>query len=137
MSLTGSISQASVRVSCSRHFLISHLSPSLTVFHHDGPFDACAPSRNKHRNQAPLFAWGDDPTAAQLGGSAYPSAQAYAAFSNDFTDPPKKKVDALAEAWGIHEPEPFEDFSAGGGSGRLDGGDTPTNSIYNGKETHS
>lgn len=30
-------------------------------------------------------------------------------------DPPKKQVDAIAEAWGIHEPEPFEDFSAGGG----------------------
>jgi hypothetical protein len=29
--------------------------------------------------------------------------------------PKKKKVDAIAEAWGIHEPEPFEDFSAGGG----------------------
>lgn len=28
---------------------------------------------------------------------------------------PKRKVDAIAEAWGIHEPEPFEDFSAGGG----------------------
>ena len=30
-------------------------------------------------------------------------------------EPPRKKVDAIAEAWGIHEPEPFEDFSAGGG----------------------
>lgn len=107
------------------------------MFHHDGPFDACAPSRNKLRNKAPLYAWGDDSTAAQLSGSAYPSAHAYAAFSNDYPDPPKKKVDALAEAWGIHEPEPFEDFSAGGGSGKLDGGDTPTSSIYNGKDSHS
>jgi len=106
------------------------------VFHHDGPFDACAPSRNKHRNQAPLYAWGEDLTTAQLGGSAYPSAHAYQAFSNDYPDPPKKKVDAIAEAWGIHEPEPFEDFSAGGGSGRLDG-DTPASSIYNGRESHS
>lgn len=108
------------------------------MFHHDGPFDACAPSRNKHRNVAPLYAWGEDVTAAQLSnsGSAYPSAHAYAAFSNDYTEVPKKKVDALAEAWGIHEPEPFEDFSAGGGSGRLDG-DTPSNSIYNGRESHS
>ena len=32
-------------------------------------------------------------------------------------EPPRKKVDAIAEAWGIHEPEPFEDFSAGGGGG--------------------
>ena len=109
------------------------------MFHHDGPFDACAPSRNKHRNKAPLFAWGEDLTAAQLNGSsgsAYPSAHAYAAFSNEYHEAPKKKVDALAEAWGIHEPEPFEDFSAGGGSGRLDG-DTPASSIYNGRETHS
>ena len=86
-----------------------------------------------------MYAWGDDLNAAQLSGStgsAYPSAHAYAAFSNDYPDPPKKKVDALAEAWGIHEPEPFEDFAAGGGSGRLDG-DTPTNSIYNGKESHT
>lgn len=108
------------------------------MFHHDGPFDACAPSRNKHRNVAPLYAWGEDVTAAQLSnsGSAYPSAHAYAAFSNNYTEVPKKKVDALAEAWGIHEPEPFEDFSAGGGSGKLDG-DTPSNSIYNGRESHS
>ena len=82
-----------------------------------------------------MYAWGDDLNTAQLGGSAYPSAHAYAVFSNDYPDPPKKKVDALAEAWGIHEPEPFEDFAAGGGSGKLDG-DTPTNSIYNGKESH-
>lgn len=107
----------------------------LPVFHHDGPFDACAPSRNKQRSQAPLFAWGDDPVVAH-GDSAYPSAHAYKAFSNDYPDPPKKKVDAIAEAWGIHEPEPFTDFSAGGGSGRLDG-DTPTSSIYNGRESHS
>jgi len=32
-------------------------------------------------------------------------------------EPPRKKPDAIAEAWGIHEPEPFEDFSAGGGNG--------------------
>jgi len=31
-------------------------------------------------------------------------------------EPPRKKVDAIAEAWGIHEPEPYEDFSAGGGN---------------------
>jgi len=106
------------------------------MFHHDGPFDACAPSRNKHRNKAPLFAWGDEPTAPRYGDSAYPSAQAYAAFTNDYPEPPKKKVDAIAEAWGIHEPEPFEEFFAGGGSGRPDG-DTPASSIYNGKDSHN
>lgn len=31
---------------------------------------------------------------------------------------PKKRNDALAEAWGVAEPEPFEEFFAGDGSGR-------------------
>lgn len=105
------------------------------MFHHDGPFDACAPSRNKHRNQAPMYAWTGKPEHAPRGDSAYPPTLAYQAFSNDYPDPPKKKVDAIAEAWGIHEPEPFEEFFAGGGSTRPDG-DTPASSIYNGKESH-
>lgn len=42
--------------------------------------------------------------------SPYPSPGIYAPY-----EPPKKKHDAIAEAWGIHEPEPYEDFSAGGG----------------------
>ncbi|KDR84918.1 hypothetical protein GALMADRAFT_51524 [Galerina marginata CBS 339.88] len=107
------------------------------MFHHDGPFDACAPSRNKHRNKAPLYSWGTEETPAPTyGDSAYPSAHAYKAFTNDYPEPPKRKVDAIAEAWGIHEPEPFEEFFAGGGSGRPDG-DTPASSIYNGKDAHS
>ena len=107
------------------------------VFHHDGPFDACAPSRNKHHNKAPLHAWtlSDESSPLQYGDAAYPSIDAYRAFSNDYTEPPKKKVDAIAEAWGIHEPEPFEEFFAGGGSGKPD--DTPANSIYNGKDSHN
>ncbi|KAF9481012.1 Pal1-domain-containing protein, partial [Pholiota conissans] len=106
------------------------------MFHHDGPFDACAPSRNKHRNKAPLYAWGtQELPAPQYGDSAYPAASAYKAFTQqDYPEPPKKKVDAIAEAWGIHEPEPFEEFFAGGGTGRADG-DTPTSSIYNGRDT--
>lgn len=106
------------------------------LFHHDGPFDACAPSRNKQRNKAPLHAWSGAPDPIQYGDSAYPSAHAYTAFSNDYPEPPKKKVDAIAEAWGIHEPEPYEEFFAGGGSTRPDG-DTPASSIYNGKDSHS
>ncbi|KAF8971390.1 hypothetical protein BDZ97DRAFT_1651125 [Flammula alnicola] len=109
------------------------------MFHHDGPFDACAPSRNKHRNKAPMYAWGtapDELSAPQYGDSAYPSPNAYKAFSNDYPEPPKKKVDAIAEAWGIHEPEPFEEFFAGGGNGRPDG-DTPASSIYNGRDSHN
>ncbi|TFK30328.1 hypothetical protein FA15DRAFT_650951 [Coprinopsis marcescibilis] len=108
------------------------------MFHHDGPFDACAPSRNKHKTKAPMNAWTTKPEELsqqlqQGNGGAYPSAYAYQAFSNDYPEPPKKKVDAIAEAWGIHEPEPFEDFSAGGGTGRVEG-DTPASSIYNGKD---
>ena len=78
------------------------------AFHHDGPFDACAPSRNRHRIKAPMAAW---------------SEQTKQAIEEDFRaskespryEPPPKHVDAIARAWGIHEPEPFEDFSAGGG----------------------
>jgi hypothetical protein len=78
------------------------------VFHHDGPFDACAPSRNRHRTKAPMAAW---------------SEQTKQAIEEDFRatkeaphyEPPSKKPDAIARAWGIHEPEPFEDFAAGGG----------------------
>ncbi|KAI0695148.1 Pal1 cell morphology protein-domain-containing protein, partial [Cytidiella melzeri] len=91
------------------------------MFHHDGPFDACAPSRNRHRTKAPMLAWtgtaSEDkealanareiPASYQ---SPYPSPGVYAPY-----EAPKKKHDAIAEAWGIHEPEPFEDFSAGGG----------------------
>ena len=111
----------------------------ILVFHHDGPFDACAPSRNKHHNKAPMYAWGtipDESPALRYGDGAYPSADAYKVFSNDYPEAPKKKVDAIAEAWGIHEPEPFEEFFAGGGSGRQDS-DTPASSIYNGKDSHS
>jgi hypothetical protein len=62
----------------------------------------------------------------------YPSPNSYNHFSETY-DQPKKKVDAIAEAWGIHEPEPFEEFFAGGGTR----GDTPASSIYNGKDSHA
>ncbi|KAF8632544.1 hypothetical protein AX15_001759 [Amanita polypyramis BW_CC] len=104
------------------------------MFHHDGPFDACAPSRNRQRNMAPIHAWSLSPAHdldLAYGDGAYPGAHAYSAFSNDYPEPPKKKVDAIAEAWGIHEPEPFEEFLAGGGRG-----DTPSSSIYNGRDSH-
>ncbi|KAK7059026.1 hypothetical protein VNI00_001650 [Paramarasmius palmivorus] len=107
------------------------------MFHHDGPFDACAPSRNRHRNKAPMAAWSQDPNQVvdlHSGDSPYPApnAAAYNGFSESYYEPPKKKVDVLAEAWGIHEPEPFEEFSAGGGAR----GGTPASSIYNGKESN-
>ncbi|THH34141.1 hypothetical protein EUX98_g156 [Antrodiella citrinella] len=93
------------------------------MFHHDGPFDACAPSRNRHRTKAPMYAWSgapeEDKTAFAAAreippssyASPYPSSPGvYAPY-----EAPKKKHDAIAEAWGTHEPEPYEDFSAGGG----------------------
>ncbi|KAK2461968.1 hypothetical protein APHAL10511_006431 [Amanita phalloides] len=100
------------------------------MFHHDGPFDACAPSRNRQQNMAPIHSWSPSPEddLAYNDNGAYPSAHAYGAFSNDYPEIPKKKVDAIAEAWGMHEPEPFEEFLAGGGRG-----DTPASSIYNGR----
>lgn len=101
------------------HFLV-RLFPNLTtlrpVFHHDGPFDACAPSRNRHRTKAPMFAWSAGHEADE---KAFANAQQVQPRSPDVYIPyeaPKKKHDAIAEAWGIHEPEPFEDFSAGGGA---------------------
>ncbi|KAM6498048.1 hypothetical protein JOM56_005996 [Amanita muscaria] len=107
------------------------------MFHHDGPFDACAPSRNRQHNMAPIHSWSPIPdnhhtVVTRYGDSAYPGAHAYSAFTNDYPEPPKKKVDAIAEAWGMHEPEPFEEFLAGGGKG-----DTPTSSIYNGRDSHA
>jgi hypothetical protein len=88
-----------------------------------------------------MLAWSSTPndpitSAGVSNDSPYPTPDVYKnTFSNDYYDPPKKKVDAIAEAWGMHEPEPYEDFSAGGGSGRPEG-DTPNSSIYNGREGH-
>lgn len=73
--------------------------------------------------------------ARELSGTAhnspYPSTSVYAPY-----EPPKKKRDAIAEAWGIHEPEPFEDFSAGGGTTTRSAGDN-TNSASLPRATHS
>ncbi|KAF7347886.1 hypothetical protein MVEN_01546500 [Mycena venus] len=108
------------------------------MFHHDGPFDACAPSRNRQKSRAPMMAWSARPeevtTPREYNDNPYPSPNAYSAFSSSDYDPPKKKVDAIAEAWGIHEPEPYEEFFAGGGGGGTTG-NTPASSIYNGKES--
>ncbi|KZT06019.1 uncharacterized protein LAESUDRAFT_210191, partial [Laetiporus sulphureus 93-53] len=97
------------------------------MFHHDGPFDACAPSRNRHRAKAPMMAWSTvtDADKEALANAhevphnqdgPYPSPDIYVPYQA-----PKKKHDAIAEAWGMHEPEPFEDFSAGGGTSRTNG----------------
>ncbi|EIW86783.1 hypothetical protein CONPUDRAFT_79017 [Coniophora puteana RWD-64-598 SS2] len=100
------------------------------MFHHDGPFDACAPSRNRHKTRAPMLAWSGQPEDPASNGRSYPSPDKYTNVPAEY-EAPKKKVDAIAEAWGIHEPEPYEEFFAGGGTGP-----TPANSIYAGKEGH-
>jgi len=104
------------------------------MFHHDGPFDACAPSRNRQKNRAPMMAWsgrpGEIPKEAD---GPYPALATAPPALTDYEFAPKKKVDAIAEAWGIHEPEPYEEFFAGGGGGT--NGNTPASSIYNGKES--
>jgi Pal1 cell morphology protein len=119
-----------------------HPSHSTTriVFHHDGPFDACAPSRNRNTTKAPIRAWtsinaedeevaaryrdkedGMNPVAPALSyDPSYPSEvprspPAGANYNSYYSEPPKKKVDVIAEAWGMHEPEPYEEFFAGGG----------------------
>jgi len=83
------------------------------MFHHDGPFDACAPSRNRNYTRAPMAAWSVAPDGTSIHN---PEVKAQPIVKTYMTEPtPRKNVDAIAEAWGIHEPEPFEDFSAGGG----------------------
>jgi hypothetical protein len=126
------------------------------VFHHDGPFDACAPSRNKHRTKAPMYAWTsinaeDEEVAARYRDkedgtdSAAPPLAYEPSYSSDvsrsppattnyssyYSEPPKKKVDAIAEAWGMHEPEPYEEFFAGGGD--HDGPITNSSSMREGR----
>ncbi|KAI0335176.1 hypothetical protein GY45DRAFT_1241087 [Cubamyces sp. BRFM 1775] len=103
------------------------------MFHHDGPFDACAPSRNRHRAKAPMFAWSAATDADREALASAREVQPRGFDSPYPTSPdiyvpyeaPKKKHDAIAEAWGIHEPEPFEDFSAGGGVTSRPSGEYP------------
>jgi hypothetical protein len=66
------------------------------------------------------------------------SPPATANYSSYYSEPPKKKVDAIAEAWGMHEPEPYEEFSAGGGDhdGAItNGGTTMREARPNGRRT--
>jgi hypothetical protein len=83
-----------------------------------------------------MLAWSSGGAEVALSNeSPYPSPDAYKGAFSAAYQPQKKNVDAIAEAWGIHEPEPFEEFFAGGGTARRDG-DTPSNSIYAGREGH-
>jgi hypothetical protein len=128
------------------------------ALHHDGPFDACAPSRNRVRSKAPMLAWsgrGPPPTLQpdyepeqqiypEPSDPPYPSPRLLTPQVNRTTSDyvgrgrlaesiPKKRTDALAEAWGVAEPEPYEEFLAGGGSGRA----SAASSLYAGKDGHS
>lgn len=91
----------------------------------DGPPDLSGiPDLSAHHSpMAPSSV--DSPYAMAHSGATgiYP---AYASISSS-----KKRPDALAEAWGVAEPEPFEEFSAGGGER------SAPNSIRNGKESSS
>ncbi|TDL28621.1 hypothetical protein BD410DRAFT_234577 [Rickenella mellea] len=130
------------------------------MFHHDGPFDACAPSRNRHKTKAPMLAWSrqseeqDEPMSAahlraerrhapvdnmaQSNDSPYPAFGAYNGPTDTYPRP-KKQVDRIAEAWGIHEPEPYEEFMTAGGA--KPEGETglasAASSIYGGRESHN
>ncbi|KAG9050393.1 hypothetical protein FS837_005738 [Tulasnella sp. UAMH 9824] len=118
------------------------------MFHHDGPFDAVAPSRNRQGkpHRAPVYAFepgGTGPhnvpvvdkrlsplaqaTIAAMASSDGPYASANLLPAGDAGDSfprghritPTRKM-TLTEAWGKSEPEPFEEFSAGtiGNTGR-------------------
>ncbi|KAF8592036.1 hypothetical protein K439DRAFT_1610865 [Ramaria rubella] len=134
---------------------LDHSGVGVAMLHHDGPFDACAPSRNKHKHKAPMMAWGPgdsviDPLSnipdfssdRRLSPLAQTTLTAMSSYDSPYGPPslytgspvgtpgsiPKKRVDALAEAWGMAEPEPFEEFFAGGGDR------SAASSIKNGKD---
>jgi len=68
---------------------------------------------------SPGFDSGPYPSASLSDSGPYPRMPAAGRGGGGFDEwgpaPPKKRHDALAEAWGMHEPEPFEEFMAGGG----------------------
>lgn len=73
--------------------------------------EVAARYRDKEDGQAPV-------APALAYNTSYPAelprSSPAANYSSYYSEPPKQKVDALAEAWGIHEPEPYEEFFAGG-----------------------
>jgi hypothetical protein len=86
---------------------------------------------------------GSNPVAPTLAyNRSYPSElprspPAAANYNTYYSEPPKKKVDAIAEAWGIHEPEPYEEFFAGGGDfeSPITNGNTVKEARSNGRRT--
>ncbi|KAF3910061.1 hypothetical protein ABW21_db0209126 [Orbilia brochopaga] len=67
------------------------------LFHHDGPFDACNPHRNKNKNRAPMQAFPKDSKNNVLGG-----------FDFDL-----KTNDPHSHLFGNRDPEAYLDFAAG------------------------
>lgn len=110
----------------------------IDTVHHDGPFDAVAPSRNREghpSHRRPMGAFDSSAfDAAELPPTPY-EAQLAAANNSPLRPghnrgrsstspvlgyyapsppPPPPKKNAIQEAWGVADPEPFEEFSAGG-----------------------
>lgn len=57
----------------------------------------------------------DNSYKASNSDSPYAAAAAFASTMDNSTT--KNQVDRIAEAWGMHEPEPYEEFFGGGGGG--------------------
>ncbi|KAJ6258419.1 hypothetical protein Dda_6459 [Drechslerella dactyloides] len=66
------------------------------LFHHDGPFDACNPHRNKNKNRAPMQAFPEGSKNNVLGG-----------FDFDI------KTNDHSHLFGNRDPEAYLDFAAG------------------------
>lgn len=75
---------------------------------------AKSPSAGRRFN----FGFGDDPHKSPPVDSRYPTLPYNGAPAEGpetlYKKSKAKEVDRIAEAWGIHEPEPYEEFSAGG-----------------------
>ncbi|KAF5116018.1 hypothetical protein DV454_001948 [Geotrichum candidum] len=95
-------------------------------FHHDGPFDACTPHRNKHTKKAPVAAFPiDGPNNTVTG-----------------VDPNRDRYTSENQIMGRSEGEAFQDFSmplrggAGGSLGRSHDGASMFDSTLKEKPVH-
>ncbi|KAF3918777.1 hypothetical protein AA313_de0200985 [Arthrobotrys entomopaga] len=82
------------------------------LFHHDGPFDACNPHRNKNKNRAPMQAFPEGSKNNILGG-----------FDFDL------KATDHNNLFGTREPEAYLDFSAGRRGSAVDDAIDPSRPI--------
>jgi hypothetical protein len=95
-------------------------------FHHDGPFDACTPHRNKHTKKAPVAAFPiDGPNNSVTG-----------------VDPNRDRYTSENQIMGRSEGEAFQDFStslrggAGGSLGRSHDGSSTFDATLKEKPVH-